>query len=215
MLVMGAIALAAFIPLFHTRLPLEPVQILWINLYDAIVLALPLLWEPREKGLLDRPPRDPKETIANALFFRKVGLVSLVMAVSGFVVFYHYGMPAVTGSQVDELLLTQAQTAVLINIMLVHIFYLLTARSLTTSAFKMNPLSNKWVAGGIIITVVLQLILVYVLPQTGFNPLRTAPFPAGWWPFLVLLALPGLFIIELEEFLVERFKWRSKQVLNA
>ena len=215
LLVMGAIALAAFIPLFHTRLPLEPVQILWINLYDAIVLALPLLWEPREKGLLDRPPRDPKEPIANALFFRKVGLVSLVMAVSGFVVFYHYGMPAVTGSQVDELLLTQAQTAVLINIMLVHIFYLLTARSLTTSAFKMNPLSNKWVAGGIIITVVLQLILVYVLPQTGFNPLRTAPFPAGWWPFLVLLALPGLFIIELEEFLVERFKWRSKQVLNA
>lgn len=208
LLIMGAIALAAFMPLFHIRLPLEPVQILWINLYDAIVLALPLLWEPREKGLLDRPPRDPREPIANALFFRKVGLVSLVMAASGFAVFYHYGMPAIKDSHVDELLLTQAQTAVLVNIMLVHIFYLLTARSLTASAFNMNPFSNKWIVGGIIVTVGLQLILVYVLPQTGINPLRTAPFPAGWWPFIILLALPGLLIIELEEFLVERFKKR-------
>ncbi len=206
LLIMGAIALAAFIPLFHVRLPLEPVQILWINLYDAIVLALPLLWEPRERGLLDRPPRDPKEPIANALFFRKVGLVSVVMAASGFAVFYHYGMPAVQGSQVDELLLTQAQSAVLINIMLVHIFYLLTARSLNKSAFQMNPFSNKWVAGGIVITVALQLVLVYVLPQTGINPLRTAPFPVGWWPFIILLALPGLFLVELEEFLVDHLK---------
>jgi len=211
LLVMGAIALAAFIPLFHIRLPLEPVQILWINLYDAIVLALPLLWEPREKGLLDRPPRDPKEPIANALFFRKVGLVSLVMAASGFIVFYHYGMPAVTGPEVDELLLTQAQTAVLINIMLVHIFYLLTARSLTVSAFRMNPFSNKWIMGGIAVTVMLQLTVVYILPQTGFNPLRTAPFPAEWWPLLILLALPGLFIIELEEFIVEWLQQSGKK----
>lgn len=206
LLVMGAIALAAFMPLFSARLPLEPVQILWINLYDAIVLALPLLWEPRERGLLDRPPRDPQEPLANALFFRKVGLVSVIMAASGFFVFYHYGMPAVTGTEINELLLTQAQTAVLINIMLIHVFYLLTARSLTRSAFRMNPFSNKWVVGGIVITIVLQLVLVYILPQAGINPLRTAPFPAEWWPFIVLLALPGLLIVELEEFIVKRYQ---------
>ncbi|HEY77490.1 MAG TPA: HAD-IC family P-type ATPase [Dehalococcoidia bacterium] len=206
LLIMGAIALATFVPLFAARLPLEPVQILWINLYDAIVLALPLLWEPREKGLLERPPRDPKEPIANALFFRKVGLVSLVMAASGFVVFYHYGMPAVSGTTVNELLLTQAQTAVLVNIMLVHIFYLLTARSLALSAFNMNPFSNKMILYGIGITIVLQLFLVYSPPYTGINFLRTAPFPAGWWPFIILLALPGLLVIELEEFLVERWQ---------
>ncbi len=205
LLIMGAIALATFMPLFALRLPLEPVQILWINLYDAVVLALPLLWEPREKGLLERPPRDPKEPIANKLFFRKVGIVSLVMAASGFVVFYHYGMPAVSGATVDELLLTQAQTAVLLNIMLIHIFYLLTARSLALSAFKMNPFSNKMILYGIGITIVIQLFLVYSPPYTGINFLRTAPFPADWWPFIILLALPGLLVIELEEFLVERW----------
>ncbi|MFC2041971.1 cation transporting ATPase C-terminal domain-containing protein [Chloroflexota bacterium] len=75
----------------------------------------------------------------------------------------------------------------------------------------MNPFSNKWLVGGIMITIVLQLILVYVLPQTGINPLRTAPFPAEWWPFIVLLALPGLFVVELEEFLVDLFRRYSRK----
>ena len=60
---------------------------------------------------------------------------------------------------------------------------------------------------GIAVTVVIHLILVYILPQIGFNPFRIAPFPAQWWIFIVLPALPGLFVIELEEFLFERFKW--------
>jgi hypothetical protein len=60
---------------------------------------------------------------------------------------------------------------------------------------------------GIAVTVVIHLILVYILPQIGFNPFRIAPFPAQWWIFIVFPALPGLFVIELEEFLFERFKW--------
>ena len=133
------------------------------------------------------------------------------MAASGFIIFYRYGMPAVTGSQVDELLLTQAQTAVLINIMLIHIFYLLTARSLSLSAFRMNPFSNKMILYGIGITIAIQLFLVYSPPYTGFNLLRTAPFPAEWWIFIILMALPGLLVVELEEYLVERLKTYFKK----
>ncbi|MCK4794877.1 MAG: HAD-IC family P-type ATPase, partial [Desulfobacteraceae bacterium] len=210
LLVMGAILMAPFLPLFATRLPLEPVQILWINLYDAVVLALPLLWEPREQGLLERPPRDPKERIANSLFFRKVGLVSLIMAASGFAVYYYFGMPALSGTVVDELLLAQAQTAVMMNIMLVHIFYLMTARSLTASVFRMNPFSNRMVVYGIAVTVLVQAILVYILPQIGFNPLRLAPFPNAWWPYIVLLALPGLLLVELEDWIAGHWPRRAK-----
>ncbi len=120
-------------------------------------------------------------------------------------------MPAVSGAEVDGLVLTQAQTAVLINIMLIHIFYLLTARSLTASAFKMSPFSNKFLLGGIGLTIAIQLFLVYAPPYTGINLLRTAPFPLEWWTFLVLLALPGLFVVELEEFLVEHLKKRFRK----
>jgi len=206
LLVLGAIILIPFITLFSTRLPLEPIQILWINLYDAVVLALPLLWEPREMGLLGRPPRDPKKPLANRLFFRKVGLVSLIMAGAAFAVFYHYGASAVSGSVVDELRLTQAQTAAFMTVIMVHIFYLLTARSLTESAFKRNPFSNKWVFASIILTVALHILMVYVLPNIGINPFRVAPIPIQWWIPIVSLGLLGLFAVELEEFLVRRLK---------
>jgi magnesium-transporting ATPase (P-type) len=208
LLIMGALLFVPFIPLFAVRFPLEPIQILWINLYDAIVLALPLLWEVREKGLLNKPPRNPKEPIANSQFFRKVGLVSLVMAGTAFLVFYYYGSPAVSGSEIDELLITQAQTAAFMTVMMVHIFYLITARSLTKSVFAMNPFSNKRVVLGITITIILHLLLVYILPQIGFNPFRVAPFPAQWWIVIVLLGSLGLLLPELEKFIVERLKRR-------
>ncbi|MBM3131540.1 MAG: HAD-IC family P-type ATPase [Chloroflexi bacterium] len=209
LLIIGAIALVPFSDLFAERLPLEPVQILWINLYDAVVLALPLLWEPREAGLLDRPPRSPKQRIADTLFVRKVGIVSVVMAGAAFFVYHHYGSPAVSGGVVDEHRLAQAQTAAFMTVMMVHIFYLLTARSLTRSAFAMNPFSNKWIVGGIAITIVLQIIIVYPLSSIGFSPLRTEPFPAEWWIIIVLLGLPGLLLVELEETLAEKWKRRK------
>jgi magnesium-transporting ATPase (P-type) len=208
LLVMGAIALIPFVPLFAERLPLEPIHILWINLYDAVALALPLLWEPREKGLLDRPPRDPKERIANRLFFRKMVLVSLIMAGAAFAVFYQYGKAAVGGHGVDEFRLAQAQTAAFMTVMMVHVFYLLSARSLTRSAFRMNPFSNKWVVVGIGVTIALQMVIVYVLPMVGFNPLRTESFPAEWWIPIVLLGFLGLLLVELEELVVDRIARR-------
>jgi magnesium-transporting ATPase (P-type) len=60
LLIMGAILLAALVPVFAARFVLEPVQILWINLIDSVLLTLPLMMEPKERGLLARPPRDPQ-----------------------------------------------------------------------------------------------------------------------------------------------------------
>jgi potassium/sodium efflux P-type ATPase len=204
LLVIGAIIVVPFVPLFAERLPLEPIQILWINLYDAVALALPLLWEVREKGLLDRPPRDPKEPIANRLFFRKILLVSLIMAGVAFAVFYQYGKVAMSGTEVDEVRLAQAQTAAFMSVMMVHVFYLLTARSLTRSVFRMSPFSNKWIVLGIAGTISLHLAIVYGLPEVGFNPFRVEPIPAQWWIPIVLLGLLGLVLVEAEEFVVDR-----------
>jgi len=127
------------------------------------------------------------------------------MAASSFFVFYHFGMPAITDSQVDEGILMQAQTATFMTVMTVHIFYLLTARSLTVSVFKMSPFTNKRVIWGIAGTLVLHLLLVYVLSPAGFNPFRVAPFPAHWWLVIIPFGVLGLLLTELEEFLVERF----------
>jgi calcium-translocating P-type ATPase len=52
LLIMGAVLAAAGVPLFSARFVLEPVQILWINLLDSVLLTLPLMMEAKERGLL-------------------------------------------------------------------------------------------------------------------------------------------------------------------
>lgn len=200
LLILGAILLLPFVALFALQLPLSPVQVLWINLYDAVALALPLLWEPREPGVLDKPPRDPKAPIADSLFFRRITLVAIFMAAAAFFIYYSFGADAVAGETVqDEILLAQAQTAAFLTVLMVHVFYLFSARSLTRLASKSNPFSNRWLTISVAGTLALHLILVYVLPGTPLNFLRVEPIPASWWGLIVLVSFPIFFLVELEK----------------
>jgi calcium-translocating P-type ATPase len=208
MLVIGAILLAPFMVLFHDQLPLEPVQILWINLFDAVALALPLIMEPMEKDLLKKPPRNPDERITDPPFFKKVGLISIVMAIAGFTIYYYYGMPAidVVDPDMHKLMIMQAQTAAFTTVVLVHLCYLMTARSITDSAFTFSPFSNRWLLLGIAITIVVQLAIIY--HPIGNTILGTAPLPFDWWGLMILFALPGFFVIEIEKWATKRFRRR-------
>ena len=205
LLIMGAILLAPFVALFALRLPLEPIQILWINLFDSVFLTLPLMMEPKEKGLLSVPPRDPKTRIANRLFFERVGLVSLIMAVIGFLIFWVFGHEALS---TDEIALTQAQTAAFISVILVHLGYVMTARSIHQSAFTFSPFSNKWLLAGISVTIIANLLLVF-LPALN-NIFKTEPFPARWWPYVIMGLPAGFFLPELQKFIGRRLQKRKR-----
>jgi Ca2+-transporting ATPase len=211
LLVMGAVLVAPFLPLFALRLPLEPIMILWVNLYDSVFLTVPLIMEPKDKGLLEDLPRDPKAKIANKLFFQRVGLVSVLMALTGFAIYYFFGNPALSTEPIDELRITQAQTAAFIGVMMVHVGFVFTARSIMGSAFTFSPFSNKWILGGVAITVVLGIMIVYVpLLNVLF---RTAPFPAEWWPPLFLALLPGFVGVEIEK-LIRRLLQKRRDRRN-
>jgi Ca2+-transporting ATPase len=201
LLIMAAILIAPFVALFGIRLPLEPIQILWINLFDSVFLTMPLMMEPKEKGLLDKPPRDPKIKLANSLFFIRVGLVSLVMAGTAFAIFWVFGHYSLSD---DDIVINQAQTAAFMSVVLVHLGYVMTARSTTNSAFTFSPFSNKWLLGGIAFTILADLLIVY-LPALN-SVFKTAPFPVSWWP-LVLIGLPaGFFVPELEKLVRNKFR---------
>lgn len=205
LLIMAGILLAPFVALFALRLPLEPIQILWINLADSVFLTMPLMMEPKEKGLLEIPPRDPKAKLANRFFFERVGLVSLVMAATGFLIYWEFGHQSISN---EDIVLGQAQTAAFMSVILVHLGYVMTARSTTKSAFTFSPFSNKWLLGGIALTIIADLLIVY-LPALN-RVFRTAPFPLDWWPF-VLVGLPaGFFIPEMEK-LIRRKRQRKQR----
>ena len=200
LVMIGAVLLSPFIPVFALRLPIEPVQILWVNLIMAIACSIPLIWEPKDKGILERPPRDPNEKLFNPLFLQKVGIVSLISAVAAFALFLVY-CNVMAGS---EDYLTQAQTVAFTTLVMMQLFYLFTARSISESAFTFSPFSNRILLIGVVVTVGLQLLIVYSYPLFGISPFRTAPFPPEWWIPIILVSLLGFFAIELEKLLRRR-----------
>ena len=58
LVILVAIALGA-------ALPILPTQILWINMTTAVALGLMLAFEPKEAGIMTRPPRDPRPAVAH------------------------------------------------------------------------------------------------------------------------------------------------------
>ncbi len=193
----GAILLSPLVPVFALRLPIEPVQILWVNLIIAIACAIPLIWESKEKGILEKPPRHPNEKLFNNVFMRKAGLVSVVSALATFGMFLAY---TETMSHVDHYL-EQAQTLAFTTLIFVQVTYLFTARSTNRSAFTFSPFSNKWVVIGAGITVGLQLLIVHAGPLFGPSPFKTHPFAANWWLPLIGVSLLGFLVIEAEKLL--------------
>jgi calcium-translocating P-type ATPase len=199
LLIMGAVLLAASVPLFSARFVLEPVQILWINLLDSVLLTMPLMLESKERGLLDVPPRAANAHIINALFVQRVVLLGLAIALPGFGLYYYFGHAAVNdaGVIVDALLLTQAQTAAFWGILLAHFGYLVSARSVLRSAFSFSPFSNPWLLAGIALSILIRMVPT-AIPEAAAL-FRTAPFPTEWWPLILLCVFPSFIAIETDK----------------
>lgn len=195
--ILAAILLSPFLPVFSSRLPVEPIHILWVNLIMSITCAIPLTREPMEPGLLQRPPREPKEKLVNPVFIRKVSLVSLVSAGAAITMFLLYCRGAFCDP--TETVFVEAQTVAFTTIIFVELYYLFTSRWINDSAFSHNPLSNKLLVGGVLVTIALQVLIVYSEPLFGFSPLRTSPFPPHVWLYILAIASPGMLIIELEK----------------
>lgn len=210
LLIMVAILLAGFVPVFAARFVLEPVQILWINLLDSVLLTMPLMMEPKEHDLLAAPPRNAKARIINALFIQRVMILGLAIAVPGCLIYYHFGAPAVVeGNVVDDLLLTQAQTAAFWAILLAHFGYVVSARSVDKSFFRIHPFSNPWLLAGIIASIAIRFVPTLVPSASAL--FRTAVFPNSWWPLILLCLLPSFLAIETDK-AVRSFMRRASQI---
>ena len=127
-----AIAVLAF-PLRggDPQLPVEPVQILWINLIVAVALALPLAFEAPEPDLMDRPPRRPGTPLLDRpLLVRTLAVAAGLTAVALGVFELEHDRHLADGVG-EDLALARAQTAAVTAAVLFQAFYLLTCRSLT------------------------------------------------------------------------------------
>ena len=68
-------------------LPMSPLQLFWLNLVVHIFPAMALVLNPGEPGVMERPPRDPKEPI---LTWPALGTLSLRSALVAGTVLWSY-----------------------------------------------------------------------------------------------------------------------------
>ena len=166
------------------RLPLLPLQILWLNLVTDTFPALALAMEPADAGVMRRPPRDPAGPILTARRLRAIGLYAgLITGVT----LCAYLIPLNREAGGYEM----ATTYAFMTLALAQIFHLGNARSQAPVLAPSAALGNPYALGAVALAVGLQLCAVYV-PSLA-TLLQIAPLgPLDWVVITGLAAVPAV-----------------------
>ena len=63
--------------LLGRALPILSLQVLWLNMINSITMTVPLAFEPKSQGLMQKPPRNPSEPLLTPKLFRRILVVSV------------------------------------------------------------------------------------------------------------------------------------------
>lgn len=143
-----------FAPIVGLAIPLLPIHILWINLVTDGLPGLALTAEPAEEGIMNRPPRPPKESLfAGGMIFRILS-IGVIMAVAVLL--------CQDWAQKQGYDIRTQQTMVFTILCFTQLGNALSVRFAYHSMFKHGLFSNigMWIT--ILITISLQLMIVYV-----------------------------------------------------
>jgi magnesium-transporting ATPase (P-type) len=152
----GAQSLVVLIAvLFGLTMPLEPVQILWVNMITAVTLSLALAYEPAEPDIMRRPPRPPGTPLVSARYLPRLAIASVLIAAATLATF------AIGRLMTGEVAV--AQTWAVNTLALGQAAYLFNARFLRESSLRREAVGGNrvvwWVVG---ILLVLQVAFIYL-----------------------------------------------------
>ncbi|MBH8561265.1 cation-translocating P-type ATPase [Nostoc sp. CENA67] len=146
--------------------PLTPLQILWMNLVTDGLPALALAVEPPEPDVMKRPPFSPRESIfARGLgsYMIRIGIIFAIITIS--LMAWAYNHTHAAGYQGDR---DAWKTMVFTTLCIAQMGHAIAIRSNNQLTIEMNPFSNLFVLGAVVVTTILQLMLVYVPPLREF-----------------------------------------------
>jgi len=183
----GMVILVAI--LLGSALPILPTQILWINMTTAVALGLMLAWEPKEPGIMERPPRDPRKSLLTGpVIFRTLLVSALLVAGSWWLFQYELSHGAS---------LEASRTAALNVFVAVEMFYLFSCRSLVEPVWRVGLFTNRWLLVGVTVQLIGQAAITY-LP--AMNTLfQTEPISLGAWWRILLVAIVASAVVAVDK----------------
>ena len=192
----GEIGTVLFAILLNLPLPVLPLQVLLINLLTDTAPAVGLGFESSDEGIMERPPRNPNEKPISRPMFISIVVFGIIMSLGTLSVFHR--------------LLTQglvvAQTAAFTALVLFQMFAVLSSRTLRPTLHKLNPFTNLWLLGGIVLAIGIQCLVIYVpILQNIFG---TAPLSLAHWIEISIVASLGFIMMEASKFLLAKVDQR-------
>jgi Ca2+-transporting ATPase len=187
--------------------PLTPLQILWMNLVTDGFPALALAVEPPEPDVMKTPPNSPRESIfarGLGLYMVRIGIIFAILTIT----LMNWSYNHATNNYNEMLHPDRWKTMVFTTLCIAQMGHAIAVRSKTRLTIEVNPFSNPYVLGAVVITTILQLMLIYVEPLRNF--FGTQLLDA--FELLVCLGFSVLMFvwIELEKLFVRWYKSRKK-----
>lgn len=177
-------------------IPYVPAQLLWINLVTNGLQDVALAFEPGEKDVVERPPRDPQEGIMSRVLIERTIVVGLVIAAG---VVYNFATALQQGETLEK-----ARTVAVTTMVFFQFFQAWNSRSEFQSVFRISPTSNPFLLYALLAAVFAQLALIYV-PALQWV-FRTEPFLLQDWISIIGVSATVIVVVEIDKWLRRQFK---------
>ncbi|PIT84755.1 calcium-translocating P-type ATPase, SERCA-type [Candidatus Micrarchaeota archaeon CG10_big_fil_rev_8_21_14_0_10_45_29] len=172
-------------------LPLIAIQILWINLLTDGLPGLALGLDPHSKDIMAASPRRRHEDIITSNMVENVLLLGCIMGAGTLFLYSLYGI----GSAI-------ANSVAFSALIIFQMFHVLTYKA---QNFCFDFIKNKFVSLAIIISILLQIVVLY----TPLNALfKTVPLGVSEW-VAILLVSSTAFIIPQARQLFSKMREKS------
>ena len=180
------IALFAKLPI-----PFLPLQILWINLATDALPALALSKEKGDQTIMHRPPRNPKEHILKGmqLYIIVGGLLAFIAMLSLFLFEY-----------LATYNIEKARTIAVTTSVIFQMFFVFSCKS-ELSLKKVSLFSNKYLIGAVLLTVILQVLIIYTPISEVFE---FTPLSIKDWIIIIAASSIGFIFFEAKKLIKSR-----------
>jgi len=180
--------IVAYAILTKQEIPLQPSQLLWINMVSAITIQFALIFEPAEEGIMNRPPRKTGSKLMNRHdIFQMTYVAILIAAVSLIIDIY------LNNLGVGEVI---SSTTMVNTLIIGKIFYLFNIRT-PKLALSKELFSNSKVFVFVGLMMILQFILTYVPFMQ--NIFYTGSIGLHEWGLAVMAGAVVLVVTEIDK----------------
>ena len=174
--------------LLNLPMPLVAIQLLWLNVVTDGIQDFALSFEKGTKDILKQPPIKPQESIFNKTLLQEILVAGGIIGIIVLIVWYYL----IDVVAMDTEMARGYIMCLMVFIQNIHVF---NCRSEDKSAFKV-PLKNNWlIVGGVVCSIILQIIVMEVPFLSQF--LQTTSIPFINLVYLFLIACSILVLVEI------------------